>query len=198
MTAYLSGLSTGAGLIIAIGAQNAYVLTQGVRKNHHLKVALLCSLFDIFFIMTGVAGVGSFIASSRILTQAAAWGGAAFLFWYGFRSLRSAFRQNSLVVGAEIDTDVRKVLLAVCAVTLLNPHMYLDTVVLVGSISAKFGDAGRYLFGLGASTASVLWFFSLVLFGSFLSKFFSKPSVWRVLDISVCGIMWSIAVKLVA
>ena len=197
MTAYLSGFSTGAGLIVAIGAQNAFVLTNGVRKNHHFKIALICALFDVFFIMVGVTGVGSLISSNAWLLKATAWGGAAFLFWYGLRSLMSAFKEQALATGVAAETDVKKTVLATLAVTLLNPHMYLDTVVLLGTISAQYHNNGRYLFGLGASTASVMWFFSLVFFSALLAKYFARPIVWRVLDIFVALTMFSVGTALI-
>ncbi|MGE4319429.1 MAG: LysE/ArgO family amino acid transporter [Deferribacterales bacterium] len=195
MTAYLSGFSTGAGLIIAIGAQNAFVLTNGVKKNHHFKIALICAAFDVFFIMLGVAGVGSLVASNQYLLKTAAYGGAVFLFIYGFRSLMSAFKEQSLRTGDAADTNVRRLILATLAVTLLNPHMYLDTVVLLGSISAQYQD--KYLFGLGASTASVMWFFLLVGFSAMMSKVFARPIVWRMLDVFVALTMWTVAAHLV-
>ncbi|WP_277656742.1 LysE/ArgO family amino acid transporter [Seleniivibrio woodruffii] len=197
MTAFVSGFSTGAGLIIAIGAQNAFVLTQSVKRNHHFKVALICAFFDVLFIMTGVAGVGSYVASNPTLMAWATWGGALFLYWYGFLSLKSAFSHRKMELSDETDSSVKKTLLATIAVTVLNPHVYLDTVLLVGSISAGFMGNGRYVFGLGASTASVLWFFALVLFGSALARVFARPIVWRILDGVVCCTMWGVATSLI-
>lgn len=197
MTAFVSGFSTGAGLIVAIGAQNAFVLTQSVKRNHHFKVALVCAIFDVLFIMTGVAGVGTFVASNPTLMKIATWGGAAFLFWYGFLSLRSAFSARRMELNEKTDSSVKKTLLATLAVTVLNPHVYLDTVLLVGSISAGFIGSGRYVFGLGASTASIVWFFALVLFGSALARVFARPIVWRILDGLVCCTMWGVATSLI-
>jgi len=196
MTAFLSGFGTGAGLIMAIGAQNAYVLTQGVRKNHHLTVAIICAIFDVSLIMIGVTGVGSFLSGSETLTSVAAWGGALFLFWYGFNSLKSALRSNSLSLLETKDETLKKVVLTTLAVTVLNPHVYIDTVLLVGSISTKFGE-DSLIFGAGASTASVAWFFSLVFAGTLLSKYFAKPITWRILDFTVCLIMWGVGASLI-
>ncbi|WP_348981302.1 LysE/ArgO family amino acid transporter [Salidesulfovibrio onnuriiensis] len=161
----IEGFATGGGLIVAIGAQNAFVLTQSVRRNHHLMVAALCILFDVIFISLGVSGVGAAVASNPVLGQIAAFGGAAFLLWYGYGSLRSALRGGSLNADAETAHTLKKTLLLTMAVTLLNPHFYLDTVVLMGSLSGQYPAMDRYLFGAGAIGASTVWFLCLSLGG---------------------------------
>jgi L-lysine exporter family protein LysE/ArgO len=196
MTAFFSGFGTGAGLIIAIGAQNAYLLTLGVRKNHHIAAALICAFFDVLLIMIGVTGVGAALASSETLSLYAAWGGAVFLFWYGLSSLKSAFNSNIMEVMDKKNDTLKKVVLTTMAVTLLNPHVYIDTVLLVGSISTKFGS-DRIVFGIGACLASVSWFAVLTFLGTALSKYFARPMTWRVLDFSVCMIMWGVGASLV-
>ncbi len=194
---FIQGFGTGAGLIVAIGAQNAFVLSQAVRKNHHLAVAAVCILCDALLITAGVAGVGTLVAQSPVLGKWTAIGGAAFLFWYGLNALRSAFRGGSLHVGDAAERGLGRTLAATLAVTLLNPHVYLDTTVLLGGVSGQFAGMGRYVFGAGAATASVAWFLSLCLFGRLLAPVFVRPAAWRILDGLVCAVMWSIAAGLV-
>lgn len=194
--AYLSGLGTGAGLIIAIGAQNAFVLARGVRANHHLAVAGLCALCDLALITAGVLGLGGAVAAHPALAAVAGWGGAVFLAAYGFSSLRAALRPRSLAVREDGNLSRRAALLTTLAVTLLNPHVYLDTVLLLGSVSGSFPGAQRWLFGLGAGTASVLWFFGLALGGRLLAPLFARPAAWRLLDAAVCLTLWAVALSL--
>ena len=196
-TAFWTGMGTSAGLIIAIGAQNAYLLTQSVRKNHHITIALICMFFDVLLITVGVAGVGAFLSSSPVLMKVAAWGGASFLFVYGLLSLKSAFSDNALKMMNKSDDSLKKVVLTTLAVTVLNPHVYIDTVVLMGGISAQFEDTNRMMFGIGACLASVLWFYILAVAGVKLAPIFSKPITWRMLDVSVGTIMWAVAITLV-
>ena len=195
--AFLTGLGTTAGLIVAIGAQNAYLLTQSVRKNHHIKIAIICTFFDMLFISVGVAGVGAYFAQNPLLMKVAAWGGAVFLFVYGGMSLRSAFRSNVLSVGDRGEDSLKKVVLTTLAVTLLNPHVYVDTVILIGGISAQFDADSRLSFALGACTASALWFYLLTFAGSRLAPFFERPLTWRILDLAVCAVMWSVGISLI-
>lgn len=187
----------GGGLIVAIGAQNAFVLTQGVRRNHHLAVAALCILCDGILIALGVTGVGTMVASNPTLATGAALGGAAFLSWYGFNSFLSAIKGGSLEEGDETGKTLRHTLMLTLAVTLLNPHVYLDTVVLMGSVSGQFMAPERYFFGLGAFTASTLWFFLLSLGGQMLAPAFKREITWRFLDGFVCLTMWTIAGSLI-
>ena len=195
--AYLSGMGMGGGLIIAIGAQNAFVLSQGVRRNHHLTVALVCSLADVMLITLGVTGVGAAFASSAVLSRGAAWGGAAFLLVYGFRAMRSAIRGGRLEAPDNGPQSFRAVLLATLAVTFLNPHCYLDTMVLLGGISSQYAGQARTLFWSGAVTMSFIWFFSLSLGGRALAPLFRKDWTWRILDGSVALVMWTIGLSLV-
>ncbi|BCS97286.1 amino acid transporter [Desulfoluna limicola] len=195
--AFLTGFGTSAGLIIAIGAQNAFVLSQGVRRNHHLVIPLICSFFDALLITVGILGVGTAVASNPALTKAAAWGGAAFLFWYGAGSFRSALKGGHLEADDRGSTSLKKAVLTTLAVTLLNPHVYLDTLVLMGSISGQIPLAERPWFGIGAAMASFVWFFILSLGGNLLAPLFRKQVAWRILDTLVGIIMWSIALSLV-
>jgi L-lysine exporter family protein LysE/ArgO len=193
---FLQGAGLGGGLIVAIGAQNAFVLSQGVRRNHPLPIALLCGFCDALLILLGVSGVGRLVASNPLLGQIAVWGGALFLFWYGLRSLQSALRGGLLDTEKTSSPSLRAVLGATLAVSLLNPHVYLDTLVLLGGISGQFPEQERYLFGLGAMTASFAWFLILSLGAGFLAPLFRQPVAWRILDSLVFLTMWSLALSL--
>ncbi len=196
-TTYITGLGTGAGLIIAIGAQNAFVLSQGIRKRYIFTVPLICALCDTLLIIAGVAGMGALIERSPLLIKAASWGGAAFLFFCGTRNFISAWKNTGGLNKKESGEQSRQqVVLMTLAVTLLNPHVYLDTVVLLGSMSGTFPGMGRYYFGAGALTMSFLWFFGLSLGAGKLAPFFRTPRTWQVLDTLIGMIMWIIAFRL--
>lgn len=194
---YLTGMATGASLIIAIGAQNVFVLTQGIRKQHRFVVALICSLCDALLITAGVAGMGALIEQSPLLLSIASVAGALFLFVYGLKSLLSAFQaKTGMEESGEHLVSRKQVIFTTLAITLLNPHVYLDTVVLLGSISATYAGTGRFLFGGGAVTMSFLWFFILAYGSGFLAPLFRKAITWRILDTAIFVVMWSIAYKL--
>jgi L-lysine exporter family protein LysE/ArgO len=186
----LQGFVTGGGLIIAIGAQNAFLLAQGVRRQYHWPIALLCSLSDALLICLGVLGMGVLISESPLLLELARIGGALFLVYYGYRALRSALQPAGLDMARRGAVSLKSALLTTLAVSLLNPHAYLDTVVLVGSIATQHGDSLRYWFGAGAVLASFTWFLML-------APLFRDPRAWRVLDSLVCLMMWGIALSLV-
>lgn len=197
---WLQGLAIGFGLIVAIGAQNAFVLRQGLRRRYRLPVALVSALGDIVLIALGVGGLGSLIAGRPLLAAGATWGGAAFLIWFGIRSLRSAFHPGSLDVSRQADgpNGVKAAVLTALGFSLLNPHVYVDTVVVLGGIGAQI-DAGmaRAAFGLGAMTASTLWFFGLTYGAGLLAPLFQRPLAWRILDTAIAAIMWFIAASLI-
>ena len=194
--AFLKGFGVGAGLIIAIGAQNAFVLSQGVRRSYPLLIALICWFCDCVLITAGVAGLGKIISTHPGWMRLTAWGGAAFLIVYGFRSLRSALAGGHLETNGGSLATTREAVLTTLAVTLLNPHVYLDTVVLLGSLSGQFVGTGRYAFAAGAIFASLAWFLSLSLGARLLAPLFRKRIAWRILDSLVCLTMWGIAVSL--
>jgi L-lysine exporter family protein LysE/ArgO len=196
MLAFFQGMGVGGGLIMAIGAQNAFVLSQGVRRNYPLQTALVCSVCDAALILVGISGVGALVASNPQLAQLATWFGALFLLWYGSRSLRSALQGNALTTTDQQSLSRGQLLLATLALTFLNPHVYLDTVVLIGSISSHLSLSERYLFGAGAASASLVWFICLSVGAGLLAPLFRKPAAWRYLDSLVCLTMWSIAVTL--
>lgn len=193
----MQGFGTGGGLIIAIGAQNAFVLSQGVRKNHPLIVALTCIVCDAVFITVGIAGFGAAVASNPVLSQWVAWCGAVFLFFYGAVSLRSAITGGSLDADGQTALSLKAVVMTTLAVTLLNPHFYLDTVVLLGGISSRFQGQSRVSFWAGSVAASTLWFLGLSFGARLLAPLFRQQIAWRVLDSLVCMTMWGIAVSLI-
>lgn len=180
---YLNGLVLGASLIIAIGAQNVHVLRAGIKRQHVGLTVLVCILTDVLLICAGVAGIGALVQASPLLLGLARWGGAAFLFWYGLRSWRAAFASESLQLGAApARLSWRQALLSVSAISLLNPHVYLDTVVLLGAIGGHFSLAERPSFALGAASASVIWFSALGYGAHRLSSLFARPLTWKYLD----------------
>lgn len=188
-----------AGLIVAVGAQNAFVLKQALRRRHLVAVLLFCMVTDATLVGLGVFGLGRAIAGSRALLETLRFGGVAFLAGYGIRSLRAALRGTGGVFasGADAGTESRRsVLTTLAAVTLLNPHVYLDTVVLVGGVGARYGGA-RLAFALGASVASVLWFAVLGFGAQRLSGVLARASVWRGIDGVVAVVMFTMAARLV-
>jgi L-lysine exporter family protein LysE/ArgO len=197
---YMEGLGLGAGLIIAIGAQNAFVLRQGLRARHVFLTASICAMCDVTLISLGVLGLGAVIPNEPFLLTAATWGGVVFLFIYRLRSFHSSLKANSLDADRYSDREgitARSTVLAVLAFTMLNPHVYLDTVVLLGGIGARCPVAERLYFVLGASTASLLWFFGLAYGAALLAPLFRRPKTWRVLDALVGCVLWLIALELI-
>lgn len=196
--AYLQGLGIGAGLIIAIGAQNVFVLTQSIKGQHAVLIALICVLCDGLLIMVGTLGFGSLVASNPQWIVLATWGGALFLFFYGLQSFYSAFKRDVMMQAGEGSLmSVRRAILITLGLTLLNPHVYLDTVVLLGSISGIYSGDERLEFAAGAITASIIWFSLLALLGTPLRRLFSTVRAWKVLDTLVGMTMWGVGGSLV-
>ena len=194
---FLKGLGFGLSLIVAIGSQNAFVLRQGLIREHVFWVALVSAVADSLLILLGTLGLGTLFASSPLLILIATWGGALFLFWYGFRSFRSALQPQALELKGERSlSSLYSVIGATLAFSLLNPHVYLDTVVLIGSVAAKEPLEGRALFALGASFASTLWFFGLAYGARRLTPLFQNPRAWQILDVLVGITLWGIAFSL--
>lgn len=189
---YMKGMGTGAGLIMAIGAQNAFVLSQGVRKNHYIVIPLVCAVCDAILVAIGVTGVGSIITGNLLFSQIAGIGGALFLFAYGAGAFKSAIQGNRLDTDQAALTSTKAAILATLAVTLLNPHVYIDTILLLGSIANQFKAPEHLIFGAGAATASFAWFFILSIGAGFLAPLFKKEISWRILDTCVGTIMWTI------
>jgi len=196
LTPYLAGLGTGAGLIVAIGAQNAFVLRQGLQRRHVGTVVLVCVLADIGLIALGVAGMGLAVRQHPGLLQVLRFVGAAFLAGYGLLAARRALRGESGLRPADAAAGGRgRTVLACLGFTLLNPHVYLDTVVLLGSLSTHY-DGGRWSFAAGAGTASLLWFTALGYGARLLLPVFRSPSAWRAFDVFVAVLMGGLALLL--
>ncbi|MEM8878950.1 MAG: LysE/ArgO family amino acid transporter [Pseudomonadota bacterium] len=192
----LQGFLLGAGLIIAIGAQNAFVLRQGLVREHVLPVVLLCAVSDAILIAAGVLGLGALISQSPILILVATIGGAAFLIAYGLMAARRALKPTALEAAEKKAGSLKQALTFAALFTWANPHVYLDTVVLFGSISAQHQDAARTAFWLGGMSASFVWFFALGYGARLLAPLFASPTAWRVLDGLIALIMFGIATKL--
>lgn len=192
LLAALSGLCFGLSLIVAIGAQNAFVLRQGLVRQHVLIIVSVCALADIVLIFAGVAGLGSLIIALPWLLAGIELVGGLFVVTYGVLSARRAFKPAVLLGGETgVGMSVQVALSTTLALTFLNPHVYLDTVLLMGSVAGTYG-AQRWFFGLGASLGSVLWFFSLGFGARSLRPLFAKPIAWRVLDIVIAVVMFAI------
>ncbi len=191
----LQGFGLGATMIIPIGAQNAYVLNQGIKRHHHLTTATICSLLDVLFISLGIFGGGAILSQNEILLTSVTLGGIVFLSVYGIMSLRSAFSSTAQQESADQITarGKRAVVLGALAVTVLNPHLYLDTVVILGSIGGQYEGHDRIAFAIGTILASFAWFYSLSLGAAKLGPTLSKPKVKKGIDIAVALMMFVIA-----
>ena len=193
---FISGFLSGAALIIAIGAQNSFVLRQGIRREHVLPVVLVCAVADALLIVAGIVGLGALIQSVPYILGVTRYGGAAFLVAYGFIAARRALQPHKITVDSGVGTS-RKAAMATClAFTFLNPHVYLDTVLLLGSLANQRGDSGRWFFGSGAMTASFVWFFSLGYGARLLGPLFSKARAWRILDTLIALTMLGLGITL--
>jgi L-lysine exporter family protein LysE/ArgO len=206
----LAGLLTGLSLIVAIGAQNAFVLRQGLRRAHVGPIVIVCTLSDVVLIVAGVTGIGAVVQHADWALQAVRWFGVAFLTWYGLSSAWRARHPSALpaspdgsaaAVGARTAVGVPAVSLAstlrrAFALTWLNPHVYLDTVVLLGSIANTHGPSGRWWFAVGAAVGSTLWFAGLGFGARFAAPMLATPRAWQVLDLLVAATMLAIAAKL--
>ncbi len=195
--ALVKGFVSSASLIIAIGAQNAFVIRQGLMRRHLLLTALLCSLVDALLISFGVLGFGQVISAYPQFIFITKYFAIAFLTLYGALSLKSALEMKTLSHDTEQMLPSRKkTVLLLLALSLLNPHVYLDTVILMGSIASQQPLNEQPHFALGAITASFAWFFTLCYGSRFLAPFFSKPTSWRIIDTLIALTMWAIAISL--
>jgi L-lysine exporter family protein LysE/ArgO len=191
-----TGLLTGLTLIVAIGAQNAFVLRQGLAREHVVPVVAICAVSDLVLIVAGVAGIGTVVAQAGWVIDVIRWFGVAFLTAYGVRSLLKARRSAVLATGAPERLTLRTAALTATALTWLNPHVYLDTVLLLGSIANTHGSDGRWWFAVGAGLASLLWFSGLGFGARLLSPLLALPRAWQVLDVLIGLTMLAIAVLL--
>lgn len=181
---------------MAIGAQNAFVLRQGIRREHVLPVVLLCGLTDAVLMLAGVAGIGWLIEEAPGILEIIRWAGVAFLVAYAAFSIKRMLTPQAMtVLAGQQRSPLWKTLLGCAAITYLNPHVYLDTVLLVGSIAASQGDPGRWWFWIGAASASIVWFFSLGFGARFLTQLFARPRAWQILDGAIAIIMLVIAYR---
>ncbi|WP_128429594.1 LysE/ArgO family amino acid transporter [Streptomyces cyaneus] len=198
LTTAAAGFGTGLSLIVAIGAQNAFVLRQGIRRDAVLAVVGICALSDALLITLGVAGVGAVVVAWPGVLTAVAWIGGAFLLCYGALAARRVFRPSgALLTDGDVAGSRRRAVLTCLALTWLNPHVYLDTVFLLGTVAADRGPM-RWTFGLGAALASLCWFAALGFGARLLSRHLAKPVAWRVLDGLVAATMIALGVGLIA
>ena len=195
--AFFKGMGLGGSLIVAIGSQNAYLLRQALKREFVLVCVAICVLCDVVLIGAGVAGMGELITQAPSLLLLIKLAGAAFLGWYGLRAARSALQPGSMQAQADSGASERRtVVAAMLAFSLLNPHVYLDTVVLLGSIGGQQAGVGRWYFAAGAMLASLLWFTSLGLGARYLTPVFARPRAWQILDAVIALVMWSLAISL--
>ena len=195
-THYFTGLASGLALIVAIGAQNTFVLRQGIRRQHVLPVALLCIAADALLISLGIAGLGAVLRGHPAWIDIARQAGALFLLAYAGHAFRRALIGQQSLDEAGEGATLRVALLSCLGFTFLNPHTYLDTVVLLGALGNQQGEEGRWLFGAGAITASLLWFFALAYGARLLSPLFRRPVAWRVLDSLIALTLLTLALNL--
>jgi L-lysine exporter family protein LysE/ArgO len=198
LAAAINGFLLGASLIIAIGAQNAFVLRQGLARSHVFLICLTCALSDAVLIVLGIAGLGTLVANSPLMIQAVTIGGAIFLFVYGLLAFARAFKTGGLAAAADKPAGLAAAMAACLAFTFFNPHVYLDTVVLIGALSVNYFGSARLAFGAGAVLASFVWFFGLGYGARRLTPVFAARRAWQVLDIAIGAIMWGLAAGLVA
>lgn len=191
----LTGLFTGLSLIVAIGAQNAFVLRQGLTLQHIGSVVLVCIAGDVLLINAGVAGVGAIISNHATLLDLLRWAGAAYLVWFGIRSLAAARHPRTLA--ASPATSRGSVVGAALAITFLNPHVYLDTVLMLGNVANQQGVAGRWWFAAGACVGSITWFATIGYGARLAAPLMSRPATWRILDLLIGATMLTIAVLLI-
>ncbi|MDY7219752.1 LysE/ArgO family amino acid transporter [Denitrificimonas sp. JX-1] len=195
LQSYVNGLLVLLGLIMAIGAQNAFLVSQALRREHHFWVASICAFFDVLLVAAGVYGLAHVLTSSPLLLVIARWGGILFLSTYALLALRRAFSKQ--VLEAVVDRPTQSlgaVTVTTLAVTLLNPHVYLDTVLLIGSLGAQQDSPGAYV--LGSATGSILWFFGLAVGAAQLAPWLARPMTWRVIDFLVALMMIVVALQL--
>ncbi|MCX8667179.1 amino acid transporter [Acetobacteraceae bacterium B3987] len=193
ITPIITGFCLGASAIIAIGAQNLFILRQGLKKEHVLPILLLCASVDAIFITASIHGVGKIVEAMPLFTNILTYAGAAFLIWQGISALRHMTTSSSITLNDQPSQSLKKVMTMACGFTLLNPHLYLDTVLLMGSVSLTQPEESRSWFGLGAVLASFVWFPLLGYGARVLRPFFSNPLSWRILDGLTAAIMLTLA-----
>lgn len=194
---YFQGVMLGLALILPLGPQNAFVLNQGVRRQFHIMTAALCSLSDMALICAGIFGGSALLTQSPLLLNLVTWGGVAFLLWYGFGALRIACNRNLSLADETVAKQSRwRIVATMMAVTWLNPHVYLDTFVVLGSLGSQLPQAARGWFAFGTISASLAWFFGLALLAASLSPVLRTVAAQRIINLLVGVIMWFIAFRL--
>jgi len=193
--AFIPGFLTGLSLIVAIGAQNAFVIRQGLARQYVLLVVVICTLSDLTLIALGVGGLGKIVQSNASFLEVIRWFGVAYLTWFGIKTLRSVFKKEKLITSEYSSESIGKIARTTLALTWLNPHVYLDTVILLGTVSNQFKE-DRWIFSAGAMLASTLWFVAIGFGAQSAARFMSRPIFWKVLDGVIAAIMFSIAILL--
>ena len=193
LDAVVAGLLTGLSLIVAIGAQNAFVLRQGLLRQHVGAVVAVCAISDLVLICAGVAGIGAIVQHAPTALTVVRWLGVAFLTAYGVRSLWRARHAEALTASSDVEPRLRGALVQAVALTWLNPHVYLDTVLLLGSIAAHHGPSGKWWFAAGAVLGSIVWFTAVGYGARLAAPLLSRPRAWQVLDVLIGLTMLTIA-----
>ncbi len=194
---YFQGLALGSAMILPLGPQNAFVMNQGIRRQYPLMVAGLCALSDLILICAGIFGGSAVLMQSPWLMALVTWGGVAFLLWYGFGALKTAFSQQLELANAEVLKQGRwRIIATMLAVTWLNPHVYLDTFVVLGSLGGQLAAEPKRWFALGTISASFIWFFGLALLAAWLAPRLRTAKAQRIINVVVGVIMWFIAFQL--
>ena len=194
---FFQGMALGAALILPLGPQNAFVMNQGVRRQYHLMTAGLCTLSDILLICAGIFGGSALLMQSPLLLNLVTWGGVLFLLWYGLGALRTAASGNIELASVNALKQGRwRIVATMMAVTWLNPHVYIDTFMVLGSLGGQLPAESRRWFALGSASASLLWFFSLALLAAWLSPRLNTATAQRIINLIVGLVMWAIALKL--
>ncbi|MFS3859147.1 arginine exporter ArgO [Proteus mirabilis] len=197
LTTFFQGFLLSAAMILPIGAQNAFILQQGSKKQYHLMSASLCALSDVILISGGVFGGSALLSQSEYLLLLITWGGVAFLLWYGWNAFKTAFTKEIALSQHENQVKSRwRVIVTLVAVTWLNPHVYLDTFVVLGSIGGQLTAELRPWFTFGALFASISWFFALSLLAAWFSPILSQVTAQRIINLFVGCVMWFIALQL--
>ena len=198
LSVFFQGLALGAALILPLGPQNAFVMNQGVKRQYHFMTAALCTLSDIALICAGIFGGNALLSQSPLLLMMITWAGVAFLLWYGWGALRTAFSGDVTLSEETASKQSRwRIIATVLAVTWLNPHVYLDTFVVLGSLGSQFAsESARQWFAFGTISASILWFFGLALLAAWLSPLLRTARAQRIINLLVGTIMWFIAFQL--
>ena len=197
LSVYFQGVAMGAALILPLGPQNVFVMNQGIRRQYHLMTAALCTLSDLLLICGGIFGGSALLGQSVWLMNLVTWAGVLFLLWYGWGALRTAFSGDvELAATSTIKQSRWRIIATMTAVTWLNPHVYIDTFVLLGSIGGQLPEAERGWFAFGSVTASILWFFGLAILAAWLAPRLNTPRAQRMINLLVGCVMWLVALKL--